>query len=151
MKLPGLPGNVIFEGEINPPWCDGLVMLPVAALAYLVLPRWLTVEPDVWFTVAIFGICAFFGLSFLIPQPRRFISLRALGLLLIGAGILASIWIVRGSLEFVSIPASRERSFAVSAFLLLAGLTSLSAYWFLNGVAGLSQTASKAARRNGGA
>jgi len=116
MRLSQMPAKVVGKGELEGSWWNMAIMLLLVVLAYLLVPLGLAISYNVSIMLAILGIVAFFGLSFPVQQPAGFSTLLKVGLLLIGAGILARILptmlLLRSALELIDITVSTERSFA---------------------------------------
>ncbi len=127
-----MPVNFSGSGEPEGSLWNVVAMIWLVILAYLSVPRGLSIPHNVWYMLGFLGVVAYFGFSFLLIQPARYLTIRTIALLLIGAGIFASPNFISWGLALTSISISRERSIAVSTVLLSFGLATLTAYWILN-------------------
>lgn len=135
MKLQLFPVTFGGGGEPGDPdgsWWYAIATIVLAVFAQLLIPDLTLLSADAYDAVAVVSIVAFFGPSFLLRQPRRYLEFRTIGLCLITSGIFASPNFVPGFVELVAIAVPKKRSHAVSSALLLSGLVALSAYWLCN-------------------
>ncbi|MEM6690612.1 MAG: hypothetical protein AAF664_14350 [Planctomycetota bacterium] len=104
----------------------------IVVFAYVLVPSGVSDPEKPSNLLTILGIVTFFCLAPLDPKPSPFVLLRSISLSLLCGGILARILVkeplVGTTLQSAGITISPDRSFEVSAALLIIGFAALTVY-----------------------